>query len=296
MNGTLEELKALKKNKDFFVGIDSDGCVFDTMELKHKECFIPNTVKYWNLQGISKYVREAAEYVNLYSKSRGLNRFPALTEVFDLLADREDVKKRGVAIPKAESLKKWIKEESKLGIPALEAAIKESGDEVLKKTLEWSEGVNRFVKDIVYNITPFSSVSACLKKFKENADLIVVSQTPFEALDREWEETGIKPYAEFIAGQECGTKAEHLQIAAKGNYDSDKILMIGDAPGDQRAAEAVNALFWPIIPGSEEDSWDLLLNEGIDRFFSGSFKGDYQNSLLEKFDAALSDVPPWKEV
>ena len=26
----------------FLVGIDSDGCAFDTMELKHKECFIPS--------------------------------------------------------------------------------------------------------------------------------------------------------------------------------------------------------------------------------------------------------------
>ena len=35
----------------FLVGIDSDGCAFDTMELKHKECFIPVTINYWELQG-----------------------------------------------------------------------------------------------------------------------------------------------------------------------------------------------------------------------------------------------------
>ena len=61
---------------DYLVGIDSDGCAFDTMELKHKECFIPNTINYWGLQGVSSYAREAAEFVNLYSKSRGINRFP----------------------------------------------------------------------------------------------------------------------------------------------------------------------------------------------------------------------------
>ena len=43
----------------FLVGIDSDGCVFDTMEVKHKECFIPNMIKYYDLQGVSKYAREA---------------------------------------------------------------------------------------------------------------------------------------------------------------------------------------------------------------------------------------------
>lgn len=47
---------------DYLVGIDSDGCAFDTMELKHKECFIPNIINYWGLQGVSKYAREAAEF------------------------------------------------------------------------------------------------------------------------------------------------------------------------------------------------------------------------------------------
>ncbi len=61
---------------DFLVGIDSDGCVFDSMELKHKECFIPAFINHYELQGVSKYAREAAEFVNLYSKSRGANRFP----------------------------------------------------------------------------------------------------------------------------------------------------------------------------------------------------------------------------
>ena len=36
----------IQPTKEFLVGIDSDGCAFDTMELKHKECFIPNTIKY----------------------------------------------------------------------------------------------------------------------------------------------------------------------------------------------------------------------------------------------------------
>ncbi len=83
---------------DFLIGIDSDGCVFDTMELKHKECFIPNTIKYYDLQAISKYAREAAEFVNLYSKSRGINRFPALVETLEWLQKRPEVAARGVTV------------------------------------------------------------------------------------------------------------------------------------------------------------------------------------------------------
>ncbi len=69
------------------------------MEIKHKECFIPAIIKYWDLQPVSKYARSAAEFVNLYSKWRGINRFPALTMVFDLLNDWPKVLERGAAIP-----------------------------------------------------------------------------------------------------------------------------------------------------------------------------------------------------
>jgi hypothetical protein len=51
---------ALTPKHDYLVGIDSDGCAFDTMELKHKECFIPNIINYFELQGVSKYARETA--------------------------------------------------------------------------------------------------------------------------------------------------------------------------------------------------------------------------------------------
>ncbi len=40
-------LAELRPAHSFFVGIDSDGCAFDTMEIKHKECFIPNTIGHW---------------------------------------------------------------------------------------------------------------------------------------------------------------------------------------------------------------------------------------------------------
>lgn len=43
------------------VCIDSDGTVFDSMELKHKECFGPAFVDGWDLQNVSQYAREVWE-------------------------------------------------------------------------------------------------------------------------------------------------------------------------------------------------------------------------------------------
>ena len=87
------------KSHDFFIGIDSDGCAFDTMEVKHKECFIPNIIKFYRLAAISKYAREAAEFINLYSNWRGINRFPGLVLTIDLLAERAEVLRRRPRLP-----------------------------------------------------------------------------------------------------------------------------------------------------------------------------------------------------
>ena len=42
-------------SKEYLVCIDSDGCAFDTMEIKHKECFCPAYINYFGLQAVSKY-------------------------------------------------------------------------------------------------------------------------------------------------------------------------------------------------------------------------------------------------
>ena len=52
-------LRDLKPEHKFFIGIDSDGCAFDTMEPKHKECFCPVFIWKFGLAAVSKYAREA---------------------------------------------------------------------------------------------------------------------------------------------------------------------------------------------------------------------------------------------
>jgi len=93
-----------------------------------------------------------------------------------------------------------------------------------------------------------------------------------------------------------GKKAEMLKIAAEGQYLSDHILMIGDAPGDRKAAEAVNALFYPINPGDEEKSWKRFYEEAMGQFFAGTYAGEYEASLIAEFEQYLPDTPPWKNV
>ncbi len=281
----------LKPQHEFFVGIDSDGCAFDTMELKQKECFIPAIINHYGLQGASKYAREAAEFVNLYSKSRGINRFPALIETLEWLQKRPEVRARGIKITLPQGLVEWIKVEAKLGNPALTKAVDAGGHADLALALAWSKDVNAAVEKIVRDVPPFPFLRESLEKLKPKADLLVVSATPTEALQREWEEHDLAKYVVAICGQELGTKKELLVVAKK--YQPNHALMIGDAPGDYKAAQANHTLFYPINPGAEEASWKRFHDEGIDRFLSGKFAGEYQQKLIEEFDSYLPAHPLW---
>lgn len=277
---------------EFLVAIDSDGCVFDTMELKHKECFIPQFVRVYGLQAVSKYARETAEFVNLYSKNRGVNRFTGLLLQLALLADRPEVAARGVSISVPASLGLWLREEKRLGEPALEARVQATGDPDLQRALEWSRAVNASVAQMVADVPPFPWVRESLKRLSQHADLIVCSATPTAALQAEWAEHGLDQYVRQIYGQEAGTKREILQAAKR--YASRSTLMIGDAPGDRQAAIANDSLFFPIHPGHEEESWSMFHDEGIDRFLDRKYAGGYQQTLDSAFDQALPDQAPWQ--
>ena len=293
MSDPHKELTDLKPEKEFFVGIDSDGCAFDTMEIKHKECFCPQTIKHWNLQAVSKYAREAWDFVNLYSKTRGCNRFPALLRVLDLLRVRKEVLARNVKVVDLPVLRQWTKEETRLGNPALKAKVQAGNDPELRRVLAWSEDINKMIAEWVHDVPPFPLVRESLGKAKERADLIVVSQTPGEALKREWQEHKIDGFVRFIAGQECGTKTEHIKYGAGGKYGKDKVLMIGDAIGDLDAAKGNSALFFPIIPGEEEKSWEQFFNEGLEKFFACKYAGKYEEKLIKRLHAKLPENPAW---
>src|SRR6266850_4124400 len=147
MSDPAQILKDFQPTKEFFIGIDSDGCVFDSMEIKHKECFAPMFIKHFGLQAVSKYAREVWEFVNLYSKTRGANRFPALSRSLNLLRLRPQVMARKVSVPESRALDEWVARETKLGNATLAAEV-ESGNKSLEPIKRWSDAVNAAIEDI----------------------------------------------------------------------------------------------------------------------------------------------------
>lgn len=289
-------LTDMKRTKDYLVCIDSDGCLLDNMELKHKECFCPAVVNVWNLQGASKYVREVHEWVNLYSRSRGWNRFPAVVRTLELSYARSELKERGYIMPNLKPLKMWIEETPVLSAVAIDEYARKCPDcdPLLLQAAQWSREVDANIAHIVRNILPFPGIREAVLKLREFADVVVVSATPHDALVRELTAVGIAPLMTAIAGQELGTKSQSIRKAMSHGYAADHVLKIGDAPSDYEAARDNGVLFNPIVAGKERDSWNNVLEVSSVKFRNGTFKGKYQDEILKDFFATLAEEPHWK--
>jgi phosphoglycolate phosphatase-like HAD superfamily hydrolase len=213
----------------------------------------------------------------------------------DLLRERKEVIARKASIPDITPVIEWTKKESKLANSTLEKYAAEVNDPVIDQALRWSKAINADVSEMVHDIPPYPFMKESLEKLSNRADAMVISSTPVEALEREWTENGMDGMVRIIAGQEHGSKKEHLAFGAKGKYSDDKILMIGDAPGDMKAARSNGVLFYPINPGHEEDSWQRFYEEAMDKFFAGTYAGRYEQDLISEFESYLPERPPWKK-
>ena len=277
---------------DYLVCIDSDGCAFDVMDIKHQECFCPATIHAWGLQPISRYVRQAWDYGNLYSIHRGRSRFIELVMVFDWLAEREEVKRLGFELPNIDSYREWLKTTPMMTNEAVRIEA-EKGDPVMQRVLDWSLECNRRIAEMVHGIPPFPGVRESLQRLADRADIAIVSATSREALRREWTEHGLIEYVRYVCAQEDGSKKDCIR-ALSPHYPAGHVLMMGDAPGDQEAAHANGALFFPIRPGDEVASWQEFLDDGLERFLSDRYAGAAEAEYIRRFSACLPDTPPWQ--
>ena len=122
--------------------------------------------------------------------------------------------------------------------------------------------------------------------------MLVVSATPQEALQREWEEHDLTKYVVAICGQEIGTKKECLQAARQ-------LSALPHADDRRRARRpqggvANGALLLPRQSRRGGSKLEAAAGRGLDRFFAGTFAGKYQEELLAEFDRYLPEHPPWK--
>jgi len=289
------DLSTFQPQHHFFIGMDSDGCVFDSMAIKQIKFFQPEIIRIWGLETQAERVCQIAEWLSLYSPWRGLNRFQLLLKIFQTLGNYVDPHNKDPDLEESPSyfaLEKFVNSGVPLSADELSKRIEETRDLELQKVLDWSLTVSANIAQGA-GMPLFDGVFQGLEKLKTVADIVVVSQTTEDALIREWHHAGVDRFADGVAGAELGSKAESITRATKGRYAPEQILMVGDAPGDLEASRETGCLFYPIVPGHEVSSWIELREKAIDRFLNGTFSGTYQDDLIHRFHAALSKTPPW---
>ena len=271
-----------EKNSDYLICIDSDGCAMDTMEVKHRECFGPQWVYTYGLEAHYDECMKIWLDINLYSITRGINRFKGLA--LALL----EVEKLGFC--KTEGLDefvKWTEEAKELSNPALLALTQKSNSECIEKALVWSIRTNRAINNLPADDKPFDNVKVTMDAMSKDADLVAVSSANGEAVEAEWTKHQLKDACRVLLCQEAGSKAFCIAELAKKGYTKDKILMVGDAPGDRDAAVKNDVRYYPILVGKEGESWTRLWDEAFPKLLDGTFDDAYQASLIREFEQNL---------
>lgn len=244
------DLQTFEKKKDFLICVDSDGCAVDTMDIKHKRCFGPCIVDEWDLQPWREEILRRWDEINLYTMTRGINRFKGLAMML------EEIDRRYVEIDGLPALRKWVDETKELSNQALKEEIKRSGAPILKKALSWSLAVNEGIRALPWELKrAFRGVREGFEAVRAFADIAIVSSANRDAVEEEWKEFGLMDLVDIVLCQDVGSKAHCIAELKNKGYAADHILMVGDAPGDKAAAELNGVFYYPILVRREEESW-----------------------------------------
>lgn len=269
------------KQHDFLVCVDSDGCAMDTMDVKHIRCFGPCMVEEWGLDQWREPILNRWNEINLYSMTRGINRFQGLRLAL------EEIHRKYTPIEDVEELAGWVDGAKELSNAALERAIGQGGGVCLQKALRWSQAVNQSITTLPEELKqPFPGALEGLAAAHAVADVAVVSSANRDAVVEEWEKYGLASHVDLMLAQDAGTKAHCIAELLKKGYDPHHVLMVGDAPGDQAAAGKNGVWFYPILVRREAESWAELRNTALDQLLAGSYE-DYGNEKAAAFWANL---------
>ena len=270
-----------ERKHDYLVCVDSDGCVMDTMNCKHFHCFGPCMVDEWDLHAWRDAILERWNVVNLFSMTRGINRFKALAVCLSEI-DKQYKKIEGI-----EALLHWAETAPALSNDGAAKAAAEAADPaaklVLEKALSWSKAVNAAIVKLPEELkVPYNGAKEGLAAAHEFADVAMVSSANRDAVEEEWGKFGLLEHTDIVLAQDVGSKAACIREMLKFGYDLDKVVMIGDAPGDSDAAEKNGVHYYPILVNHEKESWDEAIAVAFTKLRSGDYAA-YGAEMKRKF-------------
>lgn len=268
-----------KKEKDFLVCVDSDGCAIDSMDIKHINCFGPCMVDEWDLSKWQDEILYRWNEVNLYTLTRGINRFKGLITAL------KEVNEKYIRIDELDVLVNWVEMTNELSNDSLQREIDNNpNSNILRKALNWSNSVNKAITKLPEEkILPFKKVKEALKYAHLMADVAIVSSANLNAVLDEWKRHELIEHTDIVLAQNSGTKAYCIQELLKKGYDPKKVVMCGDALGDLQAAEKNGVHFYPILVRHEKESWEEFISTAFIKLVDGKYSTDYQVEKIKDF-------------
>ena len=262
----MKTFSKFKKRRDFLICVDSDGCAMDTMDVKHFNCFGPCMVEEWSLDEWREVILTRWNEINLYTITRGINRFKglamALKEINDQYTEIEGI----------DELLFWSDTAPELSNGALEPIIENGGNPVFAKALSWSRAVNESINRLPEEVKlPFPLAKEGLMAAHGSCDVAIVSSANLGAVLEEWQTHGLLDHVDVVMSQNDGSKAYCISALLKLGYSPDHILMCGDAPGDLAASEKNGVYFYPILVGHEGESWQEFIDTALPNLLCGSY-------------------------
>ena len=273
------------KKHDYLVCVDSDGCVMDPMNCKHFHCFGPCMVTEWGLEEWKEEILDRWNVINLFSMTRGINRFKGLAMALGEI-DQKYKPIRGI-----QALQAWTDTAPALSNDGVIQAVEETSDpdakHILEKALSWSKAVNAAIVALPEALkVPYDGAKEGLAAAHVFADVAMVSSANRDAVEEEWGKFGLLEHTDIVLAQDIGSKAACIAEMLKFGYDLNKVVMIGDAPGDCDAAEKNRVHYYPILVNHEKESWD----EAITVAFGKLQFGEYAAYGEEKKTAFLRNL------
>ena len=278
----MENLEQFTRKKEFLICVDSDGCAMDTMDIKLFRCFGPCLVEEWNLKDWETPILTRWNEMNLYTMTRGINRFKGLVKML------REVHETYTEIEEIEILEDWVEKSDELSNASLKRAIEKKESTILKKALSWSENVNQKINALSFaDKKPFEGVKEGLAFAHEYADVAIVSSANLQAVLEEWEMYGLLEHVDLVLAQDTGSKAFCIQELKKKGYGRENVLMTGDALGDYEAAKKNEVFYFPICVRHEKESWEEFQAVAVKKLLDHTYAGDYQEKKIKEFTGNL---------
>ncbi len=260
---------SFERKHAYLICVDSDGCVMDTMNCKHFHCFGPCMVAQWELQQWEKEILDRWNVINLFSMTRGINRFKGLAMALG------EIHRQYTPIPGIDALQHWADTAPALsndGVAKAAAASEGDAKIIFQKALSWSQAVNAAIVKLPEALKiPYEGAKDGLAAAHSFADVAMVSSANRDAVEEEWGKFGLLQYTDIVLAQDIGSKAACIRQMLQFGYDPQNVLMIGDAPGDSDAAEKNGIHYYPILVNHEKESWEEAVSLAFEKLRSGDY-------------------------